>query len=330
MRSILKESRAGSRDSNKLPWINENFSPEGFSTMSFIGEIAALLPSFCFALTALIFAFTGRLVGSQVTNRTRLLFALGYLIVLNLILFHEPLPFSSGTSRWLWLGLSGIIGLSLGDTFFFQSLVSVGPRLGSLLLSLAPVFGSVIAWIFFGETLTVLQITGILLALAGIGWVVMSHEEPPDTPHGHTQRGVFFGVLAALGQAIGLVLSKQAMFGEFSPFQANAIRMLAAVIFTWLWTGFEGKIVTTVSALRAQPKITSLIALGAFVGPLLGVSASLLAVQHAEIRVASTLMALPPVIVLPISFFVFKEKVGWQAVAGTVLAILGVAILFIV
>jgi drug/metabolite transporter (DMT)-like permease len=298
--------------------------------MDFIGEIAALATSFCFALTALIFAATGRRVGSQVTNRLRLLFALAYLVILNYVLFREPLPFSAEPERWLWLSLSGIIGLSLGDAFFFQSLVSVGPRLGSLLLSLAPIFGSIIAWVFFDETLSSGQITGILLALAGIGWVVMSHEEPPDAPHGHTRRGIFFGVLAGLGQAVGLVLSKQAMFGEFSPFQANAIRMLAAVLFTWLWTALEGKIGATITALRTQPKVIHLIALGALAGPLLGVSASLLAVQHAEIGVASTLMALPPVIVLPISYFIFKEKVGWQAVAGTVLAILGVAILFLV
>ena len=183
---------------------------------------------------------------------------------------------------------------------------------------------------FFGETLTPLQITGIVLALAGIGWVVMSHEEPPNTPHGHTKRGVFFGVLAGLGQAAGLVLSKQGMFGEFSPFQANAIRMLAAVLFTWIWTFSEGKAGATITALREKPRVIGLIALGALVGPLLGVSASLLAVQHAEIGVASTLMALPPVLLLPISYFVFKEKIGWQALAGTVLAIVGVAILFLV
>ncbi len=157
----------------------------------------------------------------------------------------------------------------------------------------------------------------------------MSHEEPPDTPHGHTQRGVFFGVLAGLGQAVGLVLSKQGMFGEFSPFQANAIRMVAAVLFTWAWTLMDGKAGATLSALREKPRVIGLIALGALVGPLLGVSSSLLAVQHAEIGVASTLMALPPVLVLPISYFVFKEKVGWQAVAGTALAIAGVAVLFL-
>ncbi len=297
--------------------------------MNLIGELAALATSFFFAMTSLVFTTTGRMVGSQVTNRVRLLFALLYLIVLNLILFREPLPFSAGSSRWLWLGLSGIIGLSLGDAFYFQSLVSVGPRLGSLLLSLAPIFGAAIAWIFFGEILTFMQITGIVLALAGIAWVVMSHEEPPNTPRGHTSRGVFFGVLGGLGQAVGLVFSKQGMFGDFSPFQANAIRMLAAVIFTWAWTFFEGKAAATIATLREKPQSIRLIALGALLGPLLGVSASLLAVQHAEIGVASTLMALPPVIILPISYFAFKEKVGWQAIFGTVIAIVGVAILFL-
>ena len=297
--------------------------------MDFIGELAALATSFFFAMTALIFTQTGRMVGSQVTNRMRLTFALVYLVIINVILFGEPLPFSAEGSRWLWLSLSGIIGLSLGDAFLFQALVSVGPRLGTLLLSLAPIFGSIIAWVFFGETLSALQITGIVLALAGIAWVVTSHEEPPDTPRGHTRRGVLFGVLAGLGQAVGLVLSKQGMFGEFSPFQANAMRMLAAVIFIWGWTAFDGKLAATFTALRNKPRIIGLIALGAVMGPLLGVSASLLAVQHAEIGVASTLMALPPVIILPISYFALKEKIGWQAILGTLLAIAGVPVLFL-
>jgi len=297
--------------------------------MNFIGEVAGLATSFFFAITAIIFSEASQMIGSQVTNRVRLVLALVYLILLNLLLFGEPLPFSADSSRWFWLGLSGVIGLALGDAFLFQSYVSVGARLGSLLLALAPIFGSIIAWIFFGETLSLPQIAGIVLALAGIGWVVTSHEEPADTPRGHTQRGVFFGVMAGLGQAVGLVLSKQGMIGNFSPFQANAIRMSAAAVFIWLWAAAEGQAGATLQAIRGQPKALQLIALGAVVGPVLGVSASLLAVQHAEIGVASTLMALPPVIVLPISYFVFKEKVGWQGMAGTLLAIAGVAALFL-
>ena len=86
--------------------------------MNYIGELAALATSFFFAMTALIFMQTGRMVGSQVTNRMRLTCALIYLVVTNLILFREPLPFSTESSLWLWLSLSGVIGLSLGDVFF--------------------------------------------------------------------------------------------------------------------------------------------------------------------------------------------------------------------
>ncbi len=297
--------------------------------MNWIGEIAGLATSFLFTITAIIFTKAGRMVGSQVTNRIRLIFALTYLVAINFIFFREPLPFSANSSRWMWLSLSGVIGLALGDAFLFQAYVSIGARLGSLLLSLAPIFGSILAWVFFDETLTPLQMIGISIALAGIGWVVIAHEEPADTPHGHTRRGVLFGVLAGLGQAAGLVLSKQGMAGDFSPFQANAIRMLSAVIFIWLWAIIEGQAGGTIKAIGKQPKILWLIALGALIGPVLGVSASLLAIQHAEIGVASTLMALPPVILLPISYFVFKEKVGWQAIAGTFLAVLGVAVLFL-
>jgi len=297
--------------------------------MEFIGEIAGLATSFFFALTAIIFTRTGHMVGSQVTNAVRLLFGLGFLVILNLILFGEPLPFSADSSHWIWLGLSGIIGLSLGDAFLFQSFVSIGARLGTLLLSLAPIFGSIIAWIFFGETLTALQITGIILALVGIGWVVMSHQEPENTPHGHTRMGVIFGILGALGQAVGLVLAKQGMTEGFPPFQANAIRMLAATVFILAWLLIQKQVGPTITAVRKQPSSIWLLLLGALMGPVLGVSASLLSVQHAEIGVASTLMALPPVIVLPFSYFVFKEKVGWQAIVGTLLAIVGVAVLFL-
>jgi drug/metabolite transporter (DMT)-like permease len=297
--------------------------------MNWIGEIAGLSASFLFAITAIIYTNVGRLVGSQITNRMRISFALLYLLILNLILFREPLPFSADSSRWAWLMISGIIGLALGDMFLFQSFISVGARLGSLLLSLAPIFGSVIAWVFFGETLTFMQIVGITLALAGIGWVVMSHEEPENTPRGHTQRGVIFGILAGLGQAAGFVLSKQGMTENFPPFQANAVRMLAAAIFVWLWTVLQGQAGATFSTIRKHPRALWLIAIGAFIGPVLGVTLSLLAVQRVEVGIASTLTALSPVAVIPISYFMFNEKVGWRAIAGTLLAVAGVAMLFL-
>jgi drug/metabolite transporter (DMT)-like permease len=305
------------------------------SNSRYLGEIAALLTSLLFSFTAIIFTQASRRVGSMTTNRVRLIIALIDLMIINLILFGQPLPVDAGIERWVWLSLSGIIGLALGDMFLFSAFEHIGARLGMLLLSLAPIIGALLAWLLFGETLQPGQIAGIALTLSGIAWVVTTRPaEDSNQPH-VDGRGLLYGVLAATGQAVGLVLSKQGMTGDsspgdFSPFAGNAIRMLAAMVVFWLMTFVQRQSRETIEAVRHDRSALKLIALGAFVGPVLGVSASLLAVQHAEIGVVSTLMALPPVFLLPISYFVFKERFGWQTVAGTLVAIAGVALLFLV
>jgi len=297
--------------------------------MTFIGEIAALFTSFCWSISAIGFTQSTQRVGSLVTNRVRVLLALSLLILINAILYGQPIPLHAGASRWAWLGVSGVIGLSLGDAFLFQAYKEIGPRLGLLLLSLAPLFGAAIAWIFFGQSLNLLQIAWMCITLAGISWVVLARpKEQADNVRKATRRGVLFGVLAALGQATGLVFSQQGMTGNFSPFAGTLIRMFAAVAALWIVAGFQKQAGSTVVAMRRQPAALGWVAFGALFGPVLGVSASLLAVQHADIGVASTLMALPPVFMLPISYFFMKERFGWQVVAGTLIAIAGVALLF--
>jgi|SRR5271157_592498 len=298
--------------------------------MSSIGEIAALFTSFCWSFSAIGFTKSTQRVGSMATNRVRVFLAMLALILINGLLYGQPVPLHAGASRWAWLGISGIIGLSLGDAFLFQAYHEIGARLGLLLLSLAPVFGAAIAWVFFGQALKALQIAGIAITLAGISWVVMTRPtEVQEHAHKVTGRGILFGILAALGQATGLVFSQQGMSGGFSPFAGTLIRMLAAVATLWIAAAFQRQAGTTVEAMRRSPGAFGWIAFGALFGPVLGVSSSLLAVQHVGIGVASTLMALPPVFMLPISYFVFKDRFGWQAIVGTLVAMAGVALLFL-
>ncbi len=304
----------------------------------FLGEIAALITAVSFGFTATFFTFAGRMVGSEMVNRSRLLVALVLLIGLHLLLYGTPGPFDAAADRWFWLGLSGVIGLALGDAFLFQSYLMIGPRLGMLLMSLAPVIAAVLGWWFLGELLLWNQIAGIALTVAGVGWVVAEKSEKKSLRRAPVQAlsekdrsyltGVILGLLAAAGQAAGMIMAKQGLSGTFSPVSGNVIRMLAATGFIWLYYGIRGKIPESVDKFRQHPKFRLLLLAGAITGPVVGVSFSLLAIQHTAVGIASTLIATTPVFMLPIGYFVFKDRFGWQAIVGTLLTIAGIAMLF--
>jgi drug/metabolite transporter (DMT)-like permease len=293
------------------------------------GELAAIFTSFCWALSAVGFTNATQAFGAQVTNRIRVALAFIALIAINTILYKNPLPLQAESWRWVWLSLSGIIGLAIGDSFLFSAYKAIGPRLGLLLLSLAPVFGAGIAWVVFAEQLNLVQILGIVLTLAGVSWVVVAKPNQENGPHRLNLRGVIYGIMAALGQAGGLVLSRQGMAGSFPPFAGSLIRMSAAGLILWGITFLRGEAGHTITALRAKPSGVRWAMFGALFGPVLGVSASLLSIQHTEVGIASTLMALPPLFMLPISRYVYKETLEWKSILGTTVAILGVAILFL-
>jgi len=295
----------------------------------YIGGVAGIATSVLYAINAVFITGAAQKVGAVISNRTRTVFALLYLVIINLIFFHQPLPFAAAADRWTWLSLSGIIGLAIGDAFLFQSYLSIGPRLGILLLSLSPIAGALEARVFFGETLRIGQILGIALTLGGIVWVILEQGNGQPQISRHALMGILFGVLSAIFQATGFVFSKQGMLGDFSPFQGNAIRMLAAALALWIFSAVQKEVGSTINTLKENPSAIKQLAIAALIGPVLGVSLSLLAVQHAEVGVAGTLTSLSPIFMLPVSHFIFKEKLGWQAVTGTLLAMAGVAILFL-
>ena len=298
--------------------------------MSIIGEVAATLTAFCWTISAIAFTTSSKVIGSQVVNRIRVIVAFVLLLIVNWIFLGQAIPVQASGEHWLWLLLSGLVGLAIGDTFLFKTYQLIGARLGLLLLSLAPVFSILIAWIFMGEILTTLQVIGVILTLAGISWVVITRPKngvEAENPH-HITRGIFFGIMAALCQGTGLVLSSRGMGSGFPPLAGTLIRMIAAVVILWGLAIFERKAKPTIKSAIDHPRAFAWVAVGAVFGPVIGIAFSLLAVQHAKIGISSTLMALPPVFILPVSYFIFKERLGWQALCGTILSIAGVAVLF--
>jgi len=297
---------------------------------AYLGEIAALLTSLAFSVTSTMFTLAGRQMGSVVVNRIRLILAVLLLALTHWFLLGSLLPLDAEPQRWLWLGLSGIVGLVLGDAFLFQAFIWIGPRLSMLMMSLAPVIAALVAWIFLGEHLSIGQIAGIVITIAGIAWVILERGGNRQRQNRDYARGLIFGLGAAAGQALGLVLAKNGLGGDFSPISGNLIRMLTAMITLWGVTIFQRQACVTYSHFKAAPRALRFLVIGVITGPFLGVSLSLFAVQQSAVGVASTLMTLPPIFLLPISYIFFKERFGWGAIAGTFVAITGVALLFLV
>ena len=297
---------------------------------SHVGEWAALATSVCWSASAVFFGVASRRVGSLVVNRTRLVLASIFLVTTHVLVFRSIVPLDAPPERWFWLGLSGIIGLALGDALLFQAFIDIGPRLGMLLLSTSPVLSALLAWAFLGEGISWMAWAGILVTVGGVVWVVLGRDrsEASAPTHRYAQ-GIGFALGSAACQAIGLILSKQGLVGNYPALSGVVIRMLTATLAILLLTILQGQARSTVDRLRQDPRMLLPAFAGSIVGPFLGVWLSLVAVQRAQVGIASTLMALPPVFLVPIGWIVFKERFGWQAVAGTLVAIIGVAMLFI-
>ena len=99
------------------------------------GEAAALATAVCWSFTAILMSYSGRRVGADVVNRSRLLFAFGLLAVAHWALEGSLFPTGVEPFRWGWLGLSSLLGLVLGDAFLFRAYVLIGPRLAMLLMA---------------------------------------------------------------------------------------------------------------------------------------------------------------------------------------------------
>ena len=300
--------------------------------MPFIGELAALATSFFFSIGPTFFTLAGRLVGSVVVNRTRLVVAMVYLLIAHWLLYGTPLPLDAAPDRWFWLGLSGIIGFVLGDAALFQALVMIGTRLTILVFAVNPVIAAILAWIFLGETLGWNQILGMAIVLIGTAWVLLERNNPTQrelTPKNYAT-GILLAALAGAGQAAGSVTAKMGLYGDFPALSGVIIRIGIAMVVLWIVTFFQGKAKETVQAMIDQPKALKHILIASFLGPVLGVFFSLVAIQNAEIGIASTLMSLQPVILIPIGYYFFKEEISWQSIAGTIVALLGVAVIFLV
>lgn len=293
-----------------------------------IGEIAALGTAFCWVVSSTSFEYSGKRVGTLVLNLMRLIVAFLIISVINFFLTDGFRNTGLTTGGIGYLMISGIIGFVLGDLFLFQAYIEIGARISLLIMSMAPPLTAVMGYLILGETLTLMQMVGMAVTLSGIALVVLGKEKGSNrVVIRHPVKGLTFAFLGAFGQGLGMIFSKLGV-KDLNPFVATEVRILTGIIcfagiitFTRSWSNFN-------SALKDRKTMTG-ISIGSLFGPVVGVSLSLLAVKHTSTGVASTLMGVVPVLILPVSILFFKEKVAFKEVLGAIIGVAGVGIMFL-
>lgn len=300
-----------------------------------IGEIAAILTSGLWTLNSILFTTAGKKIGSISVNAYRIIAAVIFLFLTHIILFGNIIP-NATYEQWIWIGLSGIIGLGIGDFGLFASFVIIGPRRSLLIMSLSPIFAAILAYLILNEILTELAILGMIITIIGVVIVIIEKEEKSNEELLSKKQkiwGVSLALIGAIGQGTGAVLAKKGIYFDtniiVNPLAAALIRMITAAIFIWCCVLLAGKLPELKKGIRDKKGIRSTIA-GAFLGPFIGVTFSMIAVTYAEVGVAQTLMSLMPVMIIPIIYISYKQKTSIRGIIGASIAIFGVSILFLI
>jgi len=195
-----------------------------------------------------------------------------------------------------------------------------------LLFTLAPPVAALGEWLVSGKELGRLAILGMFIAMTGVVLVITNKKEKnSNSAFTLTKTGLLLGAGAAFCQGAGLVLSKMGL-ETIDPLSGTFIRMVTAVpIFAVIYFIMGGRL----SKVLKERRGIAFAFIGAFFGPFLGVTLSLVAVKHCHSGVAMTILSTTPITVLPFSVLVYKERLTIRTVVGACIAVAGVSLLFI-
>ncbi|MCX6286971.1 MAG: DMT family transporter [Bacteroidetes bacterium] len=302
--------------------------------MHHIGEFAALLTAVFWTVTAITFEAASRKIGSMVVNILRLI--IGFIFLTIFVFFYRGylFPVDASLHNWLWLSLSGLIGFTFGDLCLFQSFVLIGARVSMLIMALAPPMTALFAWMVLGEKLSLQSWIGMAVTMNGIALVVLRRSVEGEKSgllnilkFSYPLWGLLLAFGGAVGQSVGLVLSKVGMQG-YDTFASTQIRVMAGTAGFAVIYSFMGKWKDVFRG-TTRPRPMAILSIGAFFGPFLGVSFSLIAIKYADTGIASTIMAIVPVLIIAPSMILYKEKISLKEIIGALLAVGGVAIFFL-
>ncbi|SNB47722.1 DMT family transporter [Geobacter sp. DSM 9736] len=285
-----------------------------------IGIAAALLSAAAWAAGAILYQKFGRHISSAGMNLTKgviNLLLLSIVVLLSGYQSMDPVSFSL-------LGISGILGIAIGDTLFFEALQKVGAPVLVLLSLLGQVLTVLFAVAFLGEQLTPLMWSGVFLVAGGITFVVFTRISGSSEKR-TTRAGFICGLGAVLCMSASVIVAKKGL-AEVSAVQGTFVRMLWGTMGLVIWGGIRGRLGAWVAPFREASTMKHFFLLVSFIS-FGGFWLFHVAIKYTEVSVANTLSSTEPLFVIPLAAIFLKERTSGKALAGTLVAMAGILLL---
>lgn len=296
---------------------------------SVLGELSALAAALFYSLASTTYTLAGRKFGASVSMALSLLISLVFLLPAHQFLQGEILPYAVSPHRWLILGASSLCGFVVSALFLLRSFQYIGPRLTMLVGSTSPIYAALMAWLLLGQALPTYAVAGIVLVVSGV-FVVVSEDAMQflNAENANYSKGLSMAFAAALTQGVSFVLMSLGVADGFPAMSASVIRTLVGLVLLVAFIAARGRLRRNLELIAAEPRALGLIVLASLTGPVIAATLVLVSLQFTSVGISSTLTGTTPILMIPISFVVFGERITARAVLGTIVAVAGVAVLF--
>lgn len=299
-----------------------------------IGALAALASALCWAIAALMFARIGRQLSAKAMNAGK-----GIIALICLAILIMPTRFQELTQTGLlFLALSGLLGITLGDTLYFLTLKRLGARLTLLVGTLIPVFTAISAVILFNETLTFPAATGLLLTIGGVTYVLWEKSRSSvenemlslqaETNQTHRLAGVLIAMLFVVSESGGILLTKAGV-ENLDSLEATFIRQIFGIAGLFFWGMAAGNLLFDFKPVKQDTGLALNFILTSIIGAFLGTWLSVLALKMTHASVAVALNSTSPLFVIPVAIWIFREKVQSNMIYAAFVAVTGIMLYFL-
>lgn len=308
-----------------------------------LGEIFALGVVLMWSGSAICFDFVNQHIASTQANLVRFFF--GFLFITFLLFCISGNLFFTH-ANWetiAWIAGAGVVGLVFGDYFLFAAYRLIHASYAQLIMTLSPLFASFASFFILQETLSWEIILGMFVTLTGIALTIVKKNKSSNSSANNLHisvsgKGILFAILSALGQGIGLVLSKKgiqiyhdiagtAATDFYISIAATQIRVITGFICFCLIVLCTQSGVSTLLQSVQKSKVMGLTCMGALFGLGIGVPLSLLALQYTQTAVVSTIIATTPIVILIYQRIFHKKPIALIELSGIIISVIGVAIM---